>query len=224
MIRKIKGSGKLTLKVILLGGSGFVGQGVLDQLAFDPHFEILSISRSGGTPILKKRYPRCHWLKIDLQKQSVDWDQLLDQADWIVDLLGVLLAKDQKTYQKLTLIPLLPLVAAVKRSQQTKLLFVSAKTAPKALKNYLSVKRQTEQLLKRKLGSRAVILYPSLIYQQQRKSTWILAHLLLFGQRIPPVAKYFKKWQPISRERFCQEVKKILLGADSWLEQQNSDF
>ena len=213
MIRKIKGSEKLTLKVVLIGGSGFVGQGILDQLAFAPHCEILSISRSGGNPVLKKRYPRCQWLKIDLQKQSVDWNQLLEQADWVVDLLGVLLAKDQKTYQKLTLTPLLPLVAAVKRNQRTKLLFVSAKTVPRALKNYLTVKRQTEHLLKRKLGKRAVILYPSLIYQRQRQSTWILAHLLLCGQKIPLAAKYFKKWQPISRERFCQEVKKNSLGS-----------
>lgn len=214
----------MTIKVVLLGGSGFVGQGILAQLAFDLRFKTLSISRSGGQPALKRRYPNCRWLKIDLQKQSVDWDQLLDQADWIVDLLGILLAKDQKTYQKLTLTPLMPLVAAVKRNKRTKLLFVSAKTAPKALKNYLIVKRQTEKLLKQELGSRATILYPSLIYQRQRKSTWILAHLLLFGQKLPPVAKYFKKWQPISRETFCQEVKKILLGTGSWLEQKNNDF
>ncbi|WP_281165571.1 NAD(P)H-binding protein [Liquorilactobacillus sicerae] len=212
----------MTIKIVLLGGSGFVGQGILDQLAKDPQFKITSISRSGGSLQLKEKFPQVNWLKIDLQKKTPKWAEIIADQDWVVDLLGVLVAKNQQVYQQLTIKPILPLIAAIKENQSVKMLFVSAKTAPRLLKNYLVTKRETEKLLRSQLKTRAVFLYPSLIYHPQRQSTWILAQLLLFGQHLPLIGRHLTKWQPLSRQQFALEVKNVLLGGRSQLLQKEA--
>ncbi|WP_010581176.1 NAD-dependent epimerase/dehydratase family protein [Liquorilactobacillus vini] len=211
----------MTIKIVLLGGSGFVGQGILEQLAKDPQFGITSISRSGGSLQLKEKFPQVKWLRADLQKQTPKWVEILADQDWVVDLLGVLLAKNQQAYQQLTIKPILPLVAAIKENRSVKMLFVSAQTAPRVLKNYLVTKRETEKILTEQLKTRAVFLYPSLIYHPQRQSTWILAQLLLFGQHLPLLGHYLAKWQPLSRQQFALEVKHVLLGGKSRLLQKS---
>lgn len=208
------------IKVVVLGGSGFVGRGLLAELANDSRFVITSLSRSGGNSELQRKFPQVKWLQVDLQRPDEAWLNQVVQADWIIDLIGVLFAKNQDAYRKLTLTPLLPLIKQLGSAGQTRFLFASANRAPFFLKNYLVVKKEMEKLLRSKLGQRAVLLYPGLIYNRERYSNWLLAQILLKIGKIPGFQQLITTFRVISRQEFSQQVKLVLLEQPSYLEKR----
>ncbi|MFT9273014.1 MULTISPECIES: NAD(P)H-binding protein [Liquorilactobacillus] len=209
-----------TIKVVILGGSGFVGRGLLAELANDQRFAITSLSRSGGNAELRHKFPQVTWLQANLQEPTVDWISQVVQADWIIDLIGFLFAKNRKTYRQLTITPLQPLIQQLQATGQTRFIFVSANKAPFFLKNYVTVKKEMEQILREKLGQRTVLLYPGLIYDKDRYSNWLLAQVLLKLGKIPGLQQPINTWRIISRQMFSRQIRQVLLGKSSYLEKR----
>lgn len=190
------------MQVTIVGGTGLVGQGIIQELVKIPGYKVYSLSRHG------KRYDS--QLGATYYAGSFDderWQELIKSSDWVIDCVGILrenLFKGQ-TYQN-TIIEPANRIAELMKSGENKLLFVSANYAPKSLARYLTAKKLAEQLLKTKLSHRVTILYPGLIYDRQRQSTYYLGRALALVKKWPGFAKI----RPIARNDFAKEVVAII--------------
>ena len=95
-------------------------------------------------------------------------------------------------------------------------MFISANSAPFFLNNYLQAKRTVENYASRKLGNRAISVYPGLVYSKVRRSNYYPAVMLDFLLKFKPFS-FLRKYRPISRERFAKEIRYIMEGKNSEL-------
>ncbi|KRL05687.1 SDR family oxidoreductase [Liquorilactobacillus oeni] len=206
------------MKIILLGGSGFVGQGLIAEMLQDKNFEITSISRSGGNAVLWRRWPQVKWIQADLSVNEAAWQKPLSEADWVVDLIGVLFAPDYTVYYQKTIVPLQKVIHFLQfEALRPKVLFVSANAAPRPLADYIHAKRELEKQLKERLVQRVFFVYPGLIYAPERPMVNLMGNFLRrkITNRLAP--HLVKSLRPLKRWEFSQEVKKVLLSKKSWL-------
>ncbi|WP_056967204.1 NAD-dependent epimerase/dehydratase family protein [Liquorilactobacillus sucicola] len=205
------------MKVLLIGGSGFVGRGILQYLAADSNFDLISISRSGRPHGTQAWLEQVTWIRSDLNHDE-NWKKYAAAADWVLDLIGVLIEKNYHEYQQKSVTPAKELIKYLHdKDVPTKLLFVSAKHAPFFMKNYMRAKKEVEADIMRKLPDRGYIVYPGMIYAQERKMVYFSAELLKLALRIPVLKQLLAGYEPIKRTAFSREIRQILLGHDSFL-------
>ncbi|KRL97779.1 NAD-dependent epimerase/dehydratase family protein [Liquorilactobacillus satsumensis] len=210
------------MKIVLLGGSGFVGQGVIAELLQDSRFEVVSISRSGGNETLWRRWPQVQWVKANLTVAEPAWQQPLKDADWVIDLIGVLFARNYNDYQQKTIRPVTKVLEFLQfEAPTTKWLFVSANAAPKLLHNYLRAKRELERQSKKRLGARAFFVYPGLIYAPERPLVNLSGSILRTPAARKLLPRITQQLRPLKRWEFAQEIKAVLLRHESKLTKRN---
>ncbi|WP_288629377.1 NAD(P)-dependent oxidoreductase [uncultured Leuconostoc sp.] len=205
-------------KIIVVGGTGFVGQGVLSALN-NKNFELHSLSRHQFIPTDATDQVTYH--AADLNKPG-EWQDLLREADWVVDAVGILLPNPFKhiNYQNSSIQPTQRLLDVLATTHQTKFLFVSANATPFFLNAYLRAKLTIEHSAKALLNDRAYNVYPGIVYDKSRIYSYIPAIILVTLQRIPGL-KFLQRYRPVSRKTFAIEVENILNGKESALLKRN---
>lgn len=205
------------LKVLIIGGSGFVGKGVLQYLSADPNFNLVSISRSGRPHETQSWINKVEWIRSDVNKDE-NWEKAVENADWVIDLIGVLFEKNYQEYYEKSVRPAKRLIKHLQdRTEKAKFLFVSAKHAPFFLKNYMRAKKEVENEIMEKIPGRGYIVYPGMIYAKERKMVFLTAALLNFALKIPVLKRILNAYEPIKRADFSYEIRQILLGNASSL-------
>ena len=196
------------MKVVIVGGTGFVGQGILQVLVKDKTLELYSLSRGGER---FRSVAGVTYQQVDLQRTGA-WQVLLKEADWVIDCVGILWPdrKRQLNYQNASIKPAKQIITTIKTSE-TKFLFISANAGPPA---YLKAKRIVEKYARQVLGKRAYVVYPGLIYDRTKKSTYYLGKILHVITFLPGL----KKYQPVERKILAQAIEKILQGKTSEFE------
>ncbi len=76
------------------------------------------------------------------------------------------------------------------------------------MKPYLNAKRAVENEAKKRLASRAYFVYPGIIFDKARYSSYLPGLFLTYLSWI----KYFNNLRPISRRDFATNIENILLG------------
>lgn len=104
-----------------------------------------------------------------------------------------------------------------KKTENTKFLFVSANSAPLGMGAYMKAKLVLEDELSKRLGTRALFVYPGLIYHKERPTVYAVATVLNSLAKIKPLKKLVESLRPVARARFAVEIRKLLLGQDSYL-------
>ncbi len=205
-------------KIIVVGGTGFVGQGILSVLN-NKDFELHSLSRQQFIPTDATDQVTYH--AADLNKPG-EWQDLLREADWVVDAVGILLPNPFKhiNYQNSSVQPAQRLLDVLATTHQTKFLFVSANATPFFLNAYLRAKLTVEYSAKALLNDRAYNVYPGIVYDKSRIYSYIPAIILVTLQRIPGL-KFLQRYRPVSRKTFAIEVENILNGKESALLKRN---
>lgn len=205
-------------KIIVVGGTGFVGQGILSALN-NKGFELHSLSRHQFRPTNVTDQVTYH--VADLNKAG-EWQDLLKEADWVVDAVGILLPNPFKhiNYQNSSVQPAQRLLDVLATTNQTKFLFVSANATPFFLNAYLRAKLSVEHSAKALLNDRAYNVYPGIVYDKSRIYSYIPAIILVTLQHIPGL-KFLQRYRPISRKTFAIEVENILNGKESALLKRN---
>lgn len=205
-------------KIIVVGGTGFVGQGILSALN-NKGFELHSLSRHQFRPTNVTDQVTYH--VADLNKAG-EWQDLLKEADWVVDAVGILLPNPFKhiNYQNSSVQPAQRLLNVLATTHQTKFLFVSANATPFFLNAYLRAKLSVEHSAKALLNDRAYNVYPGIVYDKSRIYSYIPAIILVTLQHIPGL-KFLQRYRPISRKTFAIEVENILNGKESALLKRN---
>ncbi len=205
-------------KIIVVGGTGFVGQGILSVLN-NKDFELHSLSRHQFIPTDATDQVTYH--AADLNKPG-EWQDLLREADWVVDAVGILLPNPFKhiNYQNSSVQPAQRLLDVLATTHQTKFLFVSANATPFFLNAYLRAKLTVEYSAKALLNDRAYNVYPGIVYDKSRIYSYIPAIILVTLQRIPGL-KFLQRYRLVSRKTFAIEVENILNGKESALLKRN---
>lgn len=205
-------------KIIVVGGTGFVGQGILSVLN-NKDFELHSLSRHQFIPTDATDQVTYH--AADLNKPG-EWQDLLREADWVVDAVGILLPNPFKhiNYQNSSVQPAQRLLDVLATTHQTKFLFVSANATPFFLNAYLRAKLTVEHSAKALLNDRAYNVYPGIVYDKSRIYSYIPAIILVTLQRILGL-KFLQRYRPVSRKTFAIEVENILNGKESALLKRN---
>ncbi|MGX4593823.1 NAD-dependent epimerase/dehydratase family protein [Leuconostoc sp. JNUCC 76] len=205
-------------KIIVVGGTGFVGQGILSALN-NKGFELHSLSRHQFSPTDATDQVTYH--VADLNKPG-EWQDLLKAADWVIDAVGILLPNPSKhiNYQNSSVQPAQRLLDVLATTKQTKFLFISANATPFFLNAYLQAKLTVEHSAKSLLNDRAYNVYPGIVYDKSRIYSYIPAIILVTLQHIPGL-KFLQRYRPVSRKTFAIEVENILNGKKSALIQRN---
>lgn len=205
-------------KIIVVGGTGFVGQGILSDLN-NKGFELHSLSRHQFSPTDATDQVTYH--ATDLNEPG-EWQDLLREADWVIDAVGILLPNPFKhiNYQNSSVQPAQRLLDVLATTHQTKFLFVSANATPFFLNAYLRAKLTVEHSAKALLNDRAYNVYPGIVYAKSRIYSYIPAIILVTLQRIPGL-KFLRRYRPVSRKIFAIEVENILNGKESALLKRN---
>ncbi|MEY4664223.1 NAD-dependent epimerase/dehydratase family protein [Weissella cibaria] len=203
----------MKIKVVIAGGTGFVGQGII-QLLSPEKFEIHSLSRHD---YVSRPTDKTIYHVVDLANSS-ELHNIIADADWVIDVVGILLPNPIKgvTYRNSSYEPAKYLIDQLIKQTNTNFLFVSANSGPFFMKPYLNAKRAVEKLMNQSLSGRAYIVYPGIIYDKSRLSSFIPGILLSHLVKVP----YFKKLRPISRQSFSLEIQRILNGKHSHLEEK----
>mgnify|MGYP000239728055 CR=1 FL=1 len=206
------------MQVVVMGGSGFVGQGILAYLARRQDMKLISLSR-GGEPRRHTQawMTKVEWLKSDIT-QDKHWQPAVATADWVIDAVGILFENPRRgqTYQNASVQPAKRVIDFIAdRRLPTHFLFISANQAPFFLKRYLAAKLIVEHDLKRMLPDRSVCVYPNIIYDRARLYSYIPAVLLNLAGRFPVASGHLQSYRPISRRHFSREIGRILMRQKS---------
>ena len=194
-------------KIIVVGGTGFVGQGILSALN-NKDFELHSLSRHQFSPTDETDQVTYHAADLNMPGE---WQDLLREADWVVDAVGILLPNLFKhiNYRNSSVQPAQRLLDVLATTHQTKFLFVSANATPFFLNAYLRAKLTVEHSAKALLNDRAYNVYPGIVYDTSRIYSYIPAIILVTLQRIPGL-KFLQRYRPVSRKTFAIEVENMV--------------
>lgn len=195
-------------KIVIVGGTGFVGQGLIKYLSSEL-FEVHSISRH---PFNGKPGDRTHYHAIALS-DSAQLRPIVSDADWVIDAVGILLPNPLKnqTYQNSSYEPAHQLIHLLAQEVKPKFLFISANAGPFFMRPYLKAKLAVEREMAQALPGRAFAVYPGIIFDPARQSSYWPGVALTHLKSIT----YFNKFRPVARAEFAKEVSGILTGKSS---------
>lgn len=198
--------------ITIVGGTGLVGQGIFETLVSFKEYELHSISRGGKSK--EDLVPSVHYHAADLNEAG-DWQKLLRKSDWVIDAVGILLPDKAKgtSYEKNSIQPAKKIIDIL-LSEKNQCLFISANAAPGFMKGYMDAKKRVENYGKERLKSRFICVFPGIIYDPTRKSSYFAAQLLKALLKFP-IFHTLKKYRPIKRSVFAKEIYQIIQGKES---------
>lgn len=192
-------------KIIVLGGTGYLGSVVVPQLA-TAGYPVLVMSRHAERYGQTHPLPGVTWQNADVTTPG-SWQAELDQADWVLDLVGIL--RENKagglTFARVIIHPVNLVLAALPASGH--LLFVSANWAPFAA--YLAAKRQADALVQAHGG---VSLYPGLITDPSHRGSFVAANCLAAFRWVPGLSSLYRRLRPVSRHQMAGAILHVLQG------------
>jgi NAD(P)-dependent dehydrogenase (short-subunit alcohol dehydrogenase family) len=83
------------MKIVIVGGSGGIGQAFVDNLAMRPGVETVTGTYSRNAPTFS--HPRVVWQRLDITDESAIriWAETMDDIDWLINAAGMLHQPDQ---------------------------------------------------------------------------------------------------------------------------------
>lgn len=195
----------LQQKVVIVGGTGFVGQGLIAHLSSNL-FDVHSISRHLFSP---DNHDTTTYHAFDLS-DTAQLRTIVSDADWVIDAVGILFPNPLKhqSYQKNSVTPAKQIIAVLLEEKRPNFLFISANTGPFFMKPYLNAKSTVEHMATTKLAQRSFVVYPGIIFDRARLSSYLPGLMVYKLSHIP----YFEHLRALPRNIFANEVAHILLG------------
>lgn len=192
--------------LVIFGGSGFVGQGII-QLALSNDQPVISLSKHGrprnNFPL--RDSPLMTWIAVDVLTETT-WHPYLQNAQAVINLIGIIKEKPTQglTYERMIVLANRLISQEVKKQPEIPYLFLSASAGgPGIPQSYLLSKRRAENELT-ELTNPVVIIRPGLVTSWQKPSTLVLGPLIYIASCLPFVGKPFKTVLPISRKQLSQ--------------------
>ncbi|CAH0416433.1 NAD-dependent epimerase/dehydratase family protein [Periweissella fabaria] len=206
------------MKVVIFGGSGFLGTGLVTQLLKDPANEITIISRHDKPDSQPKTVA---WVKSDLLRDA-NWHQSVQAADWVIDCIGILLPnwKHHVTYRNGIFRPaqvIIDFLTILPIESRPKFMFISANRSPFFMAPYMHAKRQVEQLTTKLPAEQVKIVYPTVMYDRSRPYSVVMALGMGILTLIPGIKMLMRGFEPMKRSQATSEIVKLLHGEKSFI-------
>ena len=182
-------------KIVILGGTGFVGQALVQRLASDGH-EVTVLSRNRTRRREVGVVPNVRVVSCDVHDERT-LALMLAGADVAINLVGILNEPGrggggfERAHVDLTR----TLIAACKAANVTRLLQMSALNAGRGRSHYLRTRGQAEELVKQS-GLRWTIFEPSVIFGPGDGVFMRFAELLKLSP-VLPLARPQAKFAPV---------------------------
>lgn len=179
--------------IVIVGGAGYVGRAILNQLSKKPTLSLVSIQRS--SPTSDKTISGVDYVKADVFNTQQYREKIKD-ADVVIHSMGVLLdssvtknAKpgDEGTYEKVNYesAKVLADVANSFDDKKRKFIYLSANRSPPFLPRYLETKLKAEEYINGLSNLSFVALRPGVIVDSsERPITMPLGYLADIGNFI----------------------------------------
>lgn len=184
------------MKILVTGGSGFVGKEVIRQALMQGH-TVAYLSRHEGQGKLFEN-PMVTHIKVDLVKNQKM--TLPNNYDVIVHLVGAIKPND---IQLLNVQAMRGVIKLAVENQIEQLIYLSARVGYPA---YLKSKQEAEELLKAS-GLTYGILQSGLIYGTERPLASIIGQISRYCNQLPLLGKLVTVLSPIP----VQEIAQVLL-------------
>lgn len=159
-------------KVLIFGASDFLGSDLVAALLGQGQ-QVTAITRSYDADDPDKFDPRVKWVQADLY-QADQWQDLLDQTDVVIDLVGSIREDPEKglTYQHVIVDAAQVIAKTTQAAQpQAQMIFVSSNLdATSTPEGYRKAKAEAESLIKSYLED-VVIIRPTMMYGPGRQGT-----------------------------------------------------
>ncbi|MGX7420011.1 SDR family oxidoreductase [Carnobacterium gallinarum] len=198
-------------KVVILGGSGFLGQ-ALCQAAVIEGFTVISISRSGQPSedrlTAKESASSITWVAADIFT-TTDWHIYLQDAFAVIDLIGIIKEQPKKeiTYSKFIVKAAKIIgVASAQLPSLQHFIFLSANAGPY---RYMQAKQEAESLLIN-LPLPLTIVRPGLLVGRDRPSSIRAKWALNTLAKLPLIGNLTQAIKPIDVQLVAKKIVQIL--------------
>ncbi len=195
------------MKILLIGGNGFIGRNILPQIRRDHDVTILTRNASK---------------KGEIAGDITDTSSLikLPKYDLIINLVGLSPLKRPKRnrgYQKVHVEGVKNIIDFAKRKKISRILHFSALGSdPNSKFDYLRTKHEAEQLIISS-GIEYIIVKPSLVLGTDNELMKILRKTSIRGNTFFPDIK--QRVQPIQIEKLASDIRRFVNG---WNSHKNS--
>lgn len=166
-------------QILLFGGSGFLGQSLLEQLA-SQDVKVYAVTRKLTGDLLQKKTKSIEWIEADLYQPS-EWNYLLEDIDVVIDLVGIVREDLEKglTYQHVIFEAAKTIADAMEDLKDKTFIYVSTNlNTNHTPEKYRQTKKETEDYLLNKAFS-TVILRPGFMYGASSPEKVALAEKIL---------------------------------------------
>lgn len=164
------------MKVVIFGGSGFLGQGIVLELKNKNDVFVTIVSRKDAPDNLADNVS---WVKSDMMSDE-NWQSSVDDADWVIDCVGILLPT-KVSYKEGIFNPAKRIVNYLETFEfenRPKFMYISAKKVPSIMYGYKNSKQKVEKLIKIVLEEKYKIIYPAVMYDKTRPYSVFLALMI----------------------------------------------
>lgn len=164
------------MKILLIGGSGFVGRNLCERLGSEHELTIMS-----------RRAPQwldemgCKWAAGDIKDKDAVRDVIREGYDTVVDLVAAINQKEQK-HRDLNVAGTLNIVNALSSFKSTKLVYISAINSDVGHTEYFATKKEAERNVS--AHPNHLIIRPSILYGDD---DYLSAQLFKVAQSPTPV-------------------------------------
>lgn len=205
------------MNVIVLGGSGFIGQAVCVKLA-EHGFRVTSLSRSGGKNVKEewKHHPSITWQKTDVFDFS-SWQSLLSAQPVVINLIGLLKEnkKTNQTFQRYHVDLQRGLLPVLIENEIPHYLYLSAAgKSPWMSPTYLTTKKQAEALITQAPLS-SLIIQSGLVVDKDRPSSLFFGYSLAILKYIPFISQKVQNVLPITRDDLSSLIVNSLIQKET---------
>ncbi len=170
--------GNCDLKIVVTGGSGFIGSRICDASVEAGH-ETVSVSRRGETFFPLRNRSQIKWVSGNVFEPS-EWDQHLKECDAVIHAVGIIKENRGKdsTFVRMNTESAAAAGKAAEKAGVESFVMVSVSGAPPTVPNeYTETKREGERQLA-EMDFRLAVLRPGLIYGPGRWWSYPLRYAL----------------------------------------------
>ncbi|MDJ1257722.1 MAG: complex I NDUFA9 subunit family protein [Candidatus Midichloria sp.] len=201
-------------RVVIFGGSGFVGRYVIRRLA-KTNAKIIIVGRSAS--FRQDLSLMCSIGQISFRKVpnlEMEWQQLLAESTHVINLIGILFQTKKETFQSVHIELAEKIAHFARLNNVSRLVHISALTCKTSKSDYSMSKISGERAVLNEFPE-AVILRPSVIFGPEDRFLNLFAKIIRYSFFVPMVVLGKTKFQPIYVDDVAAAIEKCCNLTDS---------
>ncbi|CAK6537791.1 MAG: DUF2867 domain-containing protein [Candidatus Midichloria mitochondrii] len=201
-------------RVVIFGGSGFVGRYVIRRLA-KTNAKIIVVGRSAS--FRQDLSLMCSVGQVSFQKVpnlKMEWQELLAGSTHVINLIGILFQTKKETFQSVHIELAEKIAHFARLNNVSRLVHISALTCKTSKSDYSMSKISGESAVLNEFPE-AVILRPSVIFGSEDRFLNLFAKIIRYSFFVPMVVLGKTKFQPIYVDDVAASIEKCCNLPDS---------